>query len=61
MENPDFKLSLNSQINISMRKVVSDNLTGGMLCNSFNEKIKHFRASDQAFTFMSGNKGTPAY
>ena len=40
-----------------MRKVTSNQLTTG----NFNEKIKEFIASDQAFTFMNSIKGTPAY
>ena len=54
-------VNLNNQIIIAMRKVASDNLTAGMLCSNFKEKVKDFVASDQAFTFMSGIKGTPAY
>ena len=54
-------VNLNNQINIAMRKVASNNLTAGMLCSNFKEKVKDFIASDQAFTFMSGIKGTPAY
>ena len=44
-------VNLNNQINIAMRKVASNNLTAGMLCSNFNEKVKDFIASDQAFTF----------
>ena len=54
-------VNLNNQINIAMRKVASNNLTAGMLCSNFKEKVKGFIASDQAFTFMSGIKGAPAY
>ena len=54
-------VNLNNQTNIAMRKVASNNLTAGMLCSNFKEKVKDFIASDQAFTFMSGIKGTPAY
>ena len=32
-----------------------------MLSSNFNEKIKEFIASDQAFTFMNSIKGTPVY
>ena len=44
-----------------MRKVTSDKLTAGMLSSNFKDKVKYFIASDQAFTFMNGSKGTPAY
>ena len=32
-----------------------------LLCNNFKERIKYIIASDQAFTFMSGIKSTPAF
>ena len=32
-----------------------------MLSSNFNEKLKEFTASNQAFTFMNSIKGTPAY
>ena len=44
-----------------MRKETSNQMTAGMLNRNFNEKIKEFIASDQAFTFMNSIKGTPAY
>ena len=44
-----------------MRNVTSNQLTAGLLSSNFNEKIKEFIASDQAFTFMNNIKGTPAY
>ena len=37
-----------------MRKVTSDTFLA-------EDKVKHFIASYQAFTFMNGIKGTPAY
>ena len=44
-----------------MRKVTSNQLTAGILSSNFNEKIKEFIASEQAFTFMNSIKGTPEY
>ena len=44
-----------------MRKVTSSQLTAAMLSSNFNEKVKEFIASDQAFTFMNSIKGTPAF
>ena len=44
-----------------MRKVTSDKLTAGMFSSNFKDKVKDFIASDQAFTFTNGIKGTPAY
>lgn len=46
---------------VAMRKVASTNLTAGMMNESFKKKVKEFVASDQAYTFMSSIKGTPAY
>ena len=44
-----------------MRKITSSQLTAAMLSSNFNEKVKEFIASDQAFTFMNSIKGTPAF
>ena len=44
-----------------MRKVTSDKLTAGMLSNNVKDKVKDFIASGEAFTFMNGIKGKPAY
>ena len=55
------KLNLSNQTNIAMRKVTPSQLTTGMLSSNFNEKIKMFIASDQAFTFMNSIMKTPAY
>ena len=55
------KLNLSNQTNIAMRKVTPSQLTTGMLSSNFNEKIKVFIASDQAFTFMNSIMKTPAY
>ena len=55
------KLNLGNQTNTAMRKVTSNQLTACMLSRNFNEKIKEFIASDQAFTFKNSIKGTTAY
>ena len=55
------KLNLSNQTNIAMTKVTTSQLTTGMLSSNFNEKIKVFIASDQAFTFMNSIMKTPAY
>ena len=52
--------SLNSQINIAMRKV-SGSLTAGMLSQNFKEVVNSFVAQDQCFLFMNNIKGTPAF
>ena len=55
------QLNLNSQINIAMKKVCSNQLTAGMLSNNFSETVKSFIAKDEGFNFMNSIKGTPAY
>ena len=55
------KINHSNQINISMRKVTSNQLTAGILSSNFNDKIKKFIASDQVFTSMNSINGTPAY
>ena len=55
------KLNRKCQINIAMRKPTSNQFTTDMLSSNFNEKVKEFIASDEAFTFMNSMKGTPAY
>ena len=49
------KVQLSSQINIAMKKVLSNDLTAGMLTKKF------IFAKDKAFSFMSSIKGTPVY
>ena len=44
-----------------MKKVVSNNLTAGMLSKNFKQRVKEFIAKDKAFSFMSSIKGTRAY
>ena len=44
-----------------MKKVISNNLTVGMLSKNFKQKVKELIAKDKAFTFMSSTKGTPTY
>ena len=55
------KLQLSSQINIGMKKVLSNYLTAGMLSKIYKQRVQEFIAKDKAFTFMSSIKGTPAY
>ena len=55
------KLNLKNQIKVAMHKVCLDKLTAGMLTGDFKEKVREFIATDQAFSFMSCIKGTPAY
>ena len=54
-------MQISNQINIAMRKVVTTNLTAGMLSRDFKETVQQFIASDEAFSFMNTIKGTPAY
>ena len=55
------KVQLSSQINIAMKKGLSNDLTAGMLSKNFKQRVQEFIAKDKAFSFMSSIKGTPAY
>ena len=44
-----------------MKKVSGNNLTAGMFSQNFKDTKKNFIANDEAFNFMNGIKGTPAY
>ena len=44
-----------------MKKVISNNLTAGMLSENFKQRVKELIAKDKVFSFMSSIKGTPAY
>ena len=52
---------LTSQINMTMKKVQTNNLTAGMLSANFQETVKSFIAKDEGYNFMNTIKGTPAY
>ena len=54
------KVKLSSQINIAKKKVISNNLTAGILSENFQQRVKELIAKDKAFNFMSSIKGTPA-
>ena len=55
------KVQLSSQINIAMKKGLSNDLTAGMLSKNFKQRVQEFIAEDKAFSFMSSIKRTPAY
>ena len=55
------KVQLSSQINIAMKKVLSNDLIPGMLSKNFKQRVQEFIAKDKAFSFMSSIKGAPAY
>ena len=55
------QLSLNSQINIVMRKLTSRNVTAGILSQNFKETVEQFIALDEAFSFTNMIKRTLAY
>ena len=44
-----------------MQKVCSNQLTAGMLSGNFKETVQSFVANNEAYSFMSTIKGTPAY
>ena len=52
---------LNSNINISMKKVQTKKLTAGMLSENFDSTDKSFIAKDEGYCFMDTIKGTLAY
>ena len=55
------KVQLSSEINIAMKKGLSNHLTAGMLGKNFKQRVQEFIAKDKAFSFMSSIKGAPAY
>ena len=52
---------LRSSINFSIHKIKPGKLKEGTVKNNFKGTIERFVASDNAFSFMSSVKGTPAY
>ena len=52
---------LRSSINIAMHKIKPGTLTAQIVKSNFKRTIERFVASDNAFSFMSSVKGTPAY
>ena len=44
-----------------MRKIKPDTLTAGTVKSNFKGTVEKFVARDNAFSFMSSVKGTPAY
>ena len=47
------KIQLNDQINIAMKKIVSDNLNAEMLSKNFKATVHQFIAQDKVYSFMS--------
>ena len=52
---------LGSSINFAMLKIKPGKLTAGMVKNNLKRTIEMFVGSDNAFSFVSLVKGTPAY
>ena len=52
---------LRSSINFAMHKSKPGTFTAGTVKNNFKGTIEKFVASDNAFSFMSSIKRTPAY
>ena len=50
-----------SSINFAIRKINPVTLTAGTNKSNFKETIERFVATNNAFSFMSSVKGTPAY
>ena len=55
------QMNMSSRINIAMQKVKTNALTAGVLSQNFKDTVKSFVASNEAYSFMSTIKGTPAY
>ena len=55
------KITLQSQINIALRKVTSGQLIAGMFNSNFDETVRDFIANDKTFAFMNCIKRTPTY
>ena len=53
------KFQLSNQINIAMKKVISNNLTARMLSKNIKQRVKEFVAKDKDFSFMISDKCTP--
>ena len=53
--------SINSSVNIAMRKVKCSDLRLGMISQKCKEKVKFLIANDKAFNFMNTLNGAPAY
>ena len=54
------KVQRSSQINVVMKKVLSNDSTTGMLSKNFKQRVQEFIAKDKAFSFISSIKGTTA-
>ena len=52
-------VQLNSQINIAMERVISNNLNAGILNKNVKRRVKELIAKDKGFSVMSSIKGTP--
>ena len=52
---------LKSSTNIALQKIRCSELTASSIKRNYKESIKQLLANDNAFSFMSSVKGTPAY
>ena len=55
------KVQLSSQMYITMKKVISNNLTARTLSKNSKQTVKELIAKDKDFSFMSSIQDTPAY
>ena len=55
------ELTINSQINIALKKICTGQLRVGMLTSSFSDTVSSFLSKDDAYQFMETIKGTPGY
>jgi len=54
-------LNLNNSINTALKKIQTEGLTAGRLSQNFKDTISNLVANNNAYSFMSNLKGTPAY
>ena len=47
------KVQLSSQIHVTMKKIISNNLTAVMLTKNLQQRVKELIARDKALSFMS--------
>ena len=55
------RVELSSQINIALKKVLSDDVTSWMLSTTFKQRVREFIAKGKSFSFIRSIKGTPEY
>ena len=55
------ELKINSQMNITLKKMCTGQLTAGMIINNFSCFVNSLLSKNDAYQFMGTIKATPAY